>query len=387
MPTLHFMPWCRIDKAIRVGEIEVFPFHVDSAIEGVDTSATDHVKAILAIYRNLEGDPIDRCALIKYAEKNVVADLTPTEIEVMHDLIEVLCFSSLAGRELFNQRGPYSNAACFTFYGQRFGGESGFTAITSRRRDGRTLSGRWLRETQITIPVHVAPVDRVKADEGLLSAILAYRQHASPKEWSGWQNAVSCFNQANTDDDGVRYQTEWTLLAGAFERILDAKADAADVADKFACAVVPRTTLTVGSAKRKPVKSKDLGLSIRHEWMREFYRIRGDFAHGRLDSSQPVTWSPLEHLVLASIGFPLLVRASLARAGLYPFTDDDLIVLDAFEGLADADFLTAPSDQCHSMDSVWQRLRRKARWDRIFDRVRAKLEERNQRDGEDSGAK
>jgi hypothetical protein len=387
MPTLHFMPWCRIDKAISVGEIEVFPFHVDSAIEGVDTSATAYVKAILATYRNIEGSPIDHCALIRYADKHVIADLAPAEIEALHDLIEVLCFSSLADRELFNQMGPYSNAACFTFYGQRFGGEPGFTAITSRRRDGRTLSGRWLRETQITIPVHVADMDRVKADERLLSAILAYRQRANPTEWSGWQNAVSCFNQANTDDDAVRYQSEWTLLAGAFERILDAKPNAEDVADKFACAVVPRTTLTVGSAKRKPVKSKDLGLPVRHEWMREFYRIRGDFAHGRLDSSQPATWAPLEHLVLASIGFPLLVRVCLARAGLYSFTDDDLTVLDSFEALADADFLVAPDDQRHSMDSVWQRLRREAGWDRIGDRVKAKLEEMNQCDGEGSGAK
>ncbi len=387
MPTLHFMPWCRIDKIYHVGEIEVFPFVVDAAIEGVNDSTIAHLRAILAIYRNLEGKPIDRCALIKYADKDVIADLTPTEVEVMHDLIEVLCLSSLAGRELFNQMGPYSNAACFTFYGQRFGGDQGFTAITSRRRDGRTLSGRRISETRITIPVHVAPVDRVGADESLLSAILAYRQLVSPKEWSGWQNATSCFNQANTDDDGVRYQAEWTLLAGAFERILDAKADAADVADKFACAVIPRTILTVGSAKRKPVKSKDPYLPVRYEWMREFYRIRGDFAHGRLDSNQPMTWSPLEHLVLASTAFPLLVRAKLAQAGVYSFTEDDFTVLNAFEALADADFLVAPDDQRNSMDSVWRRLRSEARWERIGDSVRAELEELNQRGGKGSGTK
>lgn len=385
MPTLHFMPWCRIDKRILVGEIEAFPFRVGSTLEDLDASTADQIKAILATYRDLEGNPIDRCALIRYSDKSVVADLAPVEIEVMHDLIEILCFSSLAARELFNQTGPYSNTARFTFYGQRFGGESGFTAITSRRRDGRTLSGRWLRETQITVPIHVATVDRVKTDEGLLSAILTYRQKASPKEWAGWQNAVSCFNQANTDDDGMRYQMEWTLLAGAFERILDAKANAEDVASKFASTVVPRTTLTVDAAKRKPVKSKDLGAPVRYEWMREFYRIRGDFAHGRLDSSQTVTWSPLEHLVLASIGFPLLVRATLVRAGLYAFTDDDFAALDSFEPLADADFLVPPDDQHHSMDTVWQRLRREARWERIGDVVKAKLEEMNQCDGERNG--
>lgn len=387
MSTLHFMPWCRIDKTYRVGEIEVFPFVVDSTLEGMDDSATAPLRAILATYRDLEGNPIDHCALIRYADREAIADLSPAEVEVVHDLIEVLCFSSLAGRELLNQMGPYSNAACFTFYGQRFGGKPGFTGITTRRRDGRTLSGRWIPETQITIPVHVAPVDRVKADEGLLSAILAYRQSAGPREWSGWQNAVSCFNQANTDDDSVRYQTEWTLLAGAFERILDAKPDAADVADKFMCAVIPRTTLTVGSAKRKPVKSKDPGLPVRYEWMREFYRIRGDFAHGRLDSSQPATWFPLEHLVLASIGFPLLVRAKLTLAGVYSLTEDDLTVLDAFEELADADFLVAPDDERNSADSVWRRLRREARWRRIEDEVIAKLKILNQSDGTSCGAK
>jgi hypothetical protein len=150
---------------------------------------------------------------------------------------------------------------------------------------------------------------------------------------------------------------KWVLLSSAFEHILDAKSEAKDVATRFSEVLVPNESLLVRQAERKSTRWPDNGQTLRYEWMREFYRIRGDFAHGKLNTQQPTTWSPLEHLLLATIAFPLLVRCLLKKAGRYELTDDDLAHITAFEKLADTTgLLRPPSDQKSSLDSHWSRL-------------------------------
>jgi hypothetical protein len=91
--------------------------------------------------------------------------------------------------------------------------------------------------------------------------------------------------------------------------------------------------------------------------MREFYRIRGNFAHGKLDTQQPAAWNPLEHLVLATIAFPLLVKSLLNKACECKLANDDRTQIDVFENLADTtDFLKPPPNQKGSIDSHWKRL-------------------------------
>src|SRR6185295_13047054 len=95
-----------------------------------------------------------------------------------------------------------------------------------------------------------------------------------PGIWARWQNAISCFNQSNSDYERSSYQTEWVLLCSAFERILEAKSDAEDVADKFAELFEPAKSLLVGTSKRQSARWKNSGSRMRYEWMREFYHIR-----------------------------------------------------------------------------------------------------------------
>ena len=174
---------------------------------------------------------------------------------------------------------------------------------------------------------------------------MAFARSGGP-EWGRWQHALSCFNQGNTDSDVFRYQMEWGLLASAFERLLDAAPHADDVADKFAKAMVPSRSLLARDAQRRSDRWKDPAASVRLEWLREFYRVRGDFSHGRLTTRQPMVWNnPFEHLTLAAIAFPLLVRCLLQRAGTYTLTRDDMAAIDAFEPFADqAEFLKLPPD-------------------------------------------
>lgn len=354
---LLFMPWCRIDKRYQVGAIELLPFERHQPIDGLDDVAQCRMNTILATYKTIEGKPVDRAALVHYNDKSPIDDLSDTEVDTIYELVTLACFCALANRDVLDALGFYCNSDCFALYVQKFD-RGDFTALMTRRRGGRTLSGWPIDDIAITIPVHCHTVKTVRLDEALLKALTTHRTQCKSEEWARWQNAISCFNQANTDGESVRYQVEWVLLCSAFEHLLGARSDAKDVADKWSDIVVPGHDLLASKANRRSERWTDQTKPLRHEWMREFYRIRGDFAHGKLTSQQPTVWSPLEHLVLGTIVFPLVAKCLLQKAGKYTLTTDDQVQIDVFEALADTkDFLRPPAGQKNSLDSHWKRLR------------------------------
>lgn len=361
MSLLQFMPWCPIDKPRVVGSITFVPFQRDERIDGLDELTMCRVRTILACYRDLEGHPVRTATLVRYEDRDLLAELTEKEMEDTRDWVSLACFSALAKRAYFNPVGPYCNADSFVVYGQRFSDEPTFTSIVSRRREGRTFDARPLADTVFSIPVHDSPVKQIRFDEALLTALVSFRAMASAEEWGRWQNAISCFNQANTDSDAVSYQVEWVLLCSAYERILDARPKAKDVARRLADTVVPIAPTLASGAKRSSSKWSGAAVHLRYEWMKEFYDVRGAFAHGKLETKRPLVWTPLEHLVLATIAFPLVARYLLVKSGTYMITDQDQATVDAFEKLADEDLLTRPPDAGGSLDSVLSRLMASAR--------------------------
>jgi hypothetical protein len=362
MPLLQFMPWCPIDKPHTVGEITLLPFRRDQPTPGADELTTCQIRAVLASYKDLEGHPVSPACLVRYGDRSLLSELMDDEVEATRDWVSLACFSALAKRAYFNPVGPYCNADSFVLYGQKFSGEPSFTGITSRRREGRTIDARPLADTAFSIPVHASTIRRVSLDGDLLAALVAF-QNDAPEEWGRWQSAIACFNQANTDNDAVSYQAEWVLLCGAFERILGAKPKAEDVAEEFAAKMAPADPTLASSAKRGSSKWSGSTTHLRHEWMKQFYGIRGDFAHGKLVTGRPGVWKPLEHLVLATIAFPLLVRCLLVQNGKCALTEDDQAGVDVFERLSDKEFLTPPPDQVGSHDSVLSRLVASAKTD------------------------
>jgi hypothetical protein len=150
---------------------------------------------------------------------------------------------------------------------------------------------------------------------------------------------------------------EWVLLCSAFEHLLDAKSKAKDVACKFTVAFQPSQDVLAQDANRRSDRWKDLTKSLRFEWLQEFYRVRGDFAHGKLVTKQPMVWNPWEHLLLATVAFPVVVKSLLHQRGHYQLSDSDKAQTDIFERFADTkDFLRPPPDQKGSNDSHWSRL-------------------------------
>jgi hypothetical protein len=104
---------------------------------------------------------------------------------------------------------------------------------------------------------------------------------------------------------------EWVLMSSALERILRAQSNRNAVAKRFVEAIVPE----------KPQLYFDLVML--RDWVREFYRLRSDFAHGRIRSRIPRRWESWHHLLFGAIAFPLLTKALLESEKTYLFTEND----------------------------------------------------------------
>src|SRR2546422_1781023 len=90
------MPWCRIARAYRVGDVTIEPYR--GALGGVDDAVQRQLARVLAGYRTIEGRPVDRAAVVRYGDKPFGADLSPEEIESIYEWVQIACFAGLAGR-------------------------------------------------------------------------------------------------------------------------------------------------------------------------------------------------------------------------------------------------------------------------------------------------
>jgi hypothetical protein len=348
---LPIMPWCRIDRAYDVGDITIIPYL--GQIEDVDELVQRALARVLSTYRDIQGRPVDHAAVVRYVGKGFGSDLSDDEIEAAYEWVQLACFAGLAGRQFFTPEAP-GNSDAFILYVQRLQ-DADFVALRTRRREGHTWSAWPLDAIVLTVPTHVSPVRSVSLDARLLDGLMAFSVKRT-LDWGRWQHALSCFNQANTDGDTFGHQVEWGLMCSAFEQLLGADSKAEDVADRFAKTVVPSRPLLAPDAQRRLERWKDAAAPVRYEWLKEFYRVRGDFAHGRLTTRQPMAWHPIEHLTLAAIAFPLLVRLLLQSAGTYRLTADDVAAIEVFEKFADqSDFLQLPPDTRNSLDTWWAR--------------------------------
>jgi hypothetical protein len=356
MSMLFFMPWCPIDKAYDLDCIRILPYRRGEPLEGLDQLQQSRVDSIMGMYKTIEGKPIDSAAILCFAGKAPIDELSEAEKEKAFEFADLACFSGLARREFFASSGSYGNRDCFTLYGQEFG-PSDFGFLTWRQRQGRSGSTWRMNKITFSVPMHCYTVHGVTIDIKLLGGLRKHQAQSPSNEWDRWRSSISCFNQANTDSDSISLQVESILIVGAFQHLLNATHKDKDVARRFCKVVVPSTSLVTCTSQRSSTRWASSQEPLRYEWMREFHQVRNDFAHGRLSTGQPAVWTPGEHIVLSAIAFPLLVKSLLKEAGVYTLTDIDRREIDCFEKLADTkDFLELPADSQASGDTHWIRL-------------------------------
>jgi len=98
MSMLLFMPWCPIDNEYDVGDINILSYNRDGIIKGLNKIRQRHVKAIMATYKDIEGNPVHKAAIVCKINKSVIDNLSDDDIEIAQELTAIACFSGLANR-------------------------------------------------------------------------------------------------------------------------------------------------------------------------------------------------------------------------------------------------------------------------------------------------
>ena len=235
--------------------------------------------------------------------------------------------------------------------------------VLSRRRDGSS----WIAVTKsamlILKPYHISTPAPHQIDVRLLEALV---DRSRSEAWGEIEEAIQGFNSANTDSPDVRMEAEAVSLVGAFERALGLRGgDEHELATAFVQTLQPVTSLRTvdcDRVKESPRRDRYAGYgSLGEAWVRDFFRLRGDHAHGKNAPKYTSLWSLQEHLLCGSFAFPLLVKARLVREGCYAWSEEDLVHLEALEALVCAKHFEVREDENEPYrQDEWSRILNKA---------------------------
>ncbi len=90
------------------------------------------------------------------------------------------------------------------------------------------------------------------------------------------------------------------------------------------------------------------------QWIRDFFRLRGNMAHGKITSRSPQVWLTPVHLLLGSYVFPLLVKIMLQQEKIYQMGENDQFDIDVFEPLASEELFN--SNHKRGDEYVWNKV-------------------------------
>jgi hypothetical protein len=328
--SLAFFPWLKIAEPLTVGGFHLLPYHHGQPFSGDPANAAT-VASLLAPYWNRFDLRGEDSVILQRTGHGLLDDLDDTAFDDLYSFSEWLALSGLAARRFFRYDG-YSNRDHFRLIVQKFAGDIDGAAVASRRRDGKTTTWAPAQYYRVIRPEHVHG-KAVDIDVGLLLALLANSSAGTDLDL---YDASVTFNMANTDAPFSPPHVELVLSASAFQHALRCKTTTdKELGERFEAAITPSAETPIsagrlGALKNPPSNSP----TVRQMWIRDFYRLRGDLAHGKVNPRFPSIWKMGEHLLLSAFIFPLLVKSLLSAAGKYTLTEDDVVSIDAFEKLA-----------------------------------------------------
>ena len=357
MPMLAFFPWLKLnkdDEIIDLEKVKLVRFHrgkLPGKEKGQIQTICDKIfePYIANIIKPNEDSPIelksiDDSTILLLKDKDIFQDFDEDEKNYLFSIVEMISFSSISKREYFvGHLGFYCNRDDFTFIILEFRDVSAGVQVTTRRRDGRTTNYISNDVYKVLMPRHVNyGFWPVKLDIPLINSLLIAQENLDDENLSLFADAIFLFNRANTDSDQIAPHQEVVLSVSAFERLLNCnKGNEDDLVKKFLGIFNPEENLDVTQSIRvKGSKYENTNKTLREIWMRDFFQLRGECAHGKRSSKRPTIWKTHEHLLLGSYVFPLVVKCKLKKGGFYELSEDDTFAIDVFERLADADLFT-----------------------------------------------
>lgn len=328
--TLILLPWLKLASPVTVWKVGFASYKKDQVPALFQPHASE-IARILTSYCDIKGDPIKECVLGYLDGGDVYKNLKTEEVSRVNEAAQLLAFCGLSRNEYFTQLGGYTNSTTFQVFFQKFSKGSEWIALTIRRRDGETLSGGYKHgEIKFSIPIQCSHFELCQVDQALLEALdktLAIPDALIRRV----AQAVSLYNQAHTDSDAVTMQREVILIASAFEQLFENCNGAEDLACKISTLLENYGSIKVVASDRSSMVLLSKGREdqerewfLHRKWAQELYHLRNDYTHGNDMARRRWGWSVIEHLVMGSVVFPLLVKILLAESSKYILTKADL---------------------------------------------------------------
>lgn len=362
MSALLFMPWFQIDQAVKLTEFRLFPFNLNGTNDPEVTGSYKDIVNVLSNYKSRSQKSVTTATIMGLTGKQLTDELSGPDLQHFFVYSEIIAFSGLSKRRFFSHS-SYSNTEVFRLVGQPFKNSTDTPAISSRRRDGGSLAGFAQGIFQEICPFHVSPISRGQLDVPLIEAMIkAY--NSGNTSWAHVYDAIIAFNGSNTDSPTVKNSIEVVLTLGAFERGLGLRGGREDELAVEFVKVLSEISLATGMKEKKNLKpAVQKFQNVREAWIRDFFRVRNDLAHGKSQAAYPSSWSTSEHMVLAAYIFPLLIKAILAQAGFYQLTDDDEADIFTFDYLLNLNGLFRLLDPEDPNSHPWNTGVHDSRWD------------------------
>jgi hypothetical protein len=378
MSMLVSFPWLEMRGQGEIANLRFMEYKRGELPAGSGTAIQQEIDSILKPYIAHGTRPIERATIIAISGSDLTLDLEDDEINAVFAFSELLAFAGLAKRQFFSQC-EYCNRDLFQVVVQRYSEAQGGAAFTSRRRDGSVTRYVTRRALAIQRPGDIQAPVSARVDIPLLNALVQAQRELDQEIWNVYFEAIVNYGVANRDSPDLTLQIEAVLMIGAFERLFDLRGGKENaLAHSFAAALQPTEEVAIETCTRFSTPDAQSFLrkhhSVRNAWIRDFFRLRGNLAHGLIAPGYPSKWTLQEHLLLGSYIFPLLVKCKLSRDGLYTLTDRDQDDIDVFERLACAELFPQVSDdptdvEAESRGFPWNEVRGRFLFDRMSTRI------------------
>ena len=383
---LTFLPWLTIPRTVAIGEVTFIPFSTsDGDPSAIFADVSDDIVRILSGYRGVNGKPIDTCTLVYLDEQEPCSE--SADDKLIANAIHLLAFAGIAQNKYCVNLGNYINSSCFESVVQMFRKGSEFITLTMRRRDGQKyIGGMKHGEVSFSIPNQCTHVNSPEFDDDFVASLRYVLQENEPLSKRMMQS-IWLFDEACSDSYTVSLQREVILFASAFEQSLNCK-HCYELTKIFGDLLKDYGSITVENSNRL----KDIAISTEYghaerqwylsrKWIEELYDLRSYYTHGEDTQKRSWGWNDLEHTLMASFAFPLIVKILLAQQSKYTLTEDDRIHAGAIDKLLNALDWFEPPDPSE-VTCTWQEVisdhKLSSRIEEYFEKNRKKQNSHNE---------
>jgi len=329
-----FMPWLRLRQSYQVAGVTFMPWRTElGTISPEIADAAEAFSVIFGSYVDLNGNPIDNCVLATLPERGW--HLVDSDFEVIRSAAALLFLAAWSSNEYFRSGAPYVNASAFRPVWQCFSGSPERFTLVSRRRDGaREAHGYRHGKALFSLPIQCTPREPAEIDDAFLSALDACNA-AGCSTLDRVRRSLPFVLLANTDDSLMSFDAESILMGSAFEQLfgigIHVKKKAFELSSQFGELMKGYGSVTVEDAMAVRTRittdpkfaTEQSRWFVHQKWMQEFYQIRNDSVHDGSAHAESSGWSSVEHLVLAALAFPLVIKLLLCGDKVYNFSEDD----------------------------------------------------------------